>query len=104
MVETVIPAGHSTPLHVHQHEDEAFYILAGTVDFVCGDERFRAQAGAFVFLPRMVPHTFLGISEEPTRVLVMFMPGGLEEAFTEPSRFHEILHEHHIEVVGPPLA
>jgi uncharacterized cupin superfamily protein len=27
LVETVIPGGHSTPLHVHRHEDEAFYIL-----------------------------------------------------------------------------
>jgi mannose-6-phosphate isomerase-like protein (cupin superfamily) len=104
LVETVIPAGHSTPLHVHRHEDEVFYILAGTVDFVCGDERFRAQDGAFVFLPRTVPHTFLGVSEEPARVLVMFLPGGLEEAFAEPGRFHEILQDHDVEVVGPPLA
>jgi mannose-6-phosphate isomerase-like protein (cupin superfamily) len=103
VVETVIPVGHSTPLHVHQHEDEAFYILAGAVDFVRGDERFRAEDGDFVFLPRTVPHTFLGISEEPTRALVIFLPGGLEEAFAEPSRFHEVLREHDVEVVGPPL-
>ena len=48
-VETVIPAGHSTPLHVHRHEHEAFYVLTGAVDFVCSDRRFRAEAGAFVF-------------------------------------------------------
>jgi mannose-6-phosphate isomerase-like protein (cupin superfamily) len=104
LVETVIPGGHSTPLHVHRHEDEAFYILAGAVDFVCGGERFRAETGAFVFLPRTVPHTFLGISDEPSRALVMFVPGGLEEAFAEPSRFDEILRQHDVEVVGPPLA
>jgi quercetin dioxygenase-like cupin family protein len=104
VVETLIPAGHSTPLHVHRHEDEAFYILTGTVDFVCGDERFRAHAGAFVFLPRGLPHTFVGISDEPSKVLVMFLPGGLEDAFAEPRRFHEILREHDVEVVGPPLA
>jgi len=79
-------------------------LSGGRVDFVGGDERFRAPAGAFVFLPRTVPHTFLGISEEPSRALVMFLPGGLEEAFAEPSRFQEILREHNVEVVGPPLA
>jgi mannose-6-phosphate isomerase-like protein (cupin superfamily) len=100
----VIPGGHSTPLHVHRHEDEAFYILAGAVDFVCGGKRFRAETGAFVFLPRTVPHTFLGISDEPSRALVMFVPGDLEEAFAEPSRFDEILRQHDVEVVGPPLA
>ena len=47
-IETVIPAGHSTPLHVHRHEHEAFYVLTGAVDFVCSDRRFRAEAGAFV--------------------------------------------------------
>jgi mannose-6-phosphate isomerase-like protein (cupin superfamily) len=104
LVETLIPAGHSTPLHVHRHEDEAFCILTGAVDFVRGDERFRADAGACVFLPRGIPHTFLGMSEEPSKVLVMFLPGGLEEAFAEPSRFNEILREHDVEVVGPPLA
>ena len=103
LVETVIPAGHSTPLHVHRHEDEAFYILTGTVDFVRGGERLRADAGVFVWLPRRIPHTFLGISEEPSQVLVIFLPGGLEEAFAEPTRFDEILRRHEVEVVGPPL-
>ena len=80
LVETVIPAGHSTPLHVHADEDEAFY------------------------LPRGIPHTFLGISEEPSRVLVLLLPGGLEEAFAEPARFQELLEQHHVEIVGPPLS
>ena len=99
----MIPAGHSTPLHVHRHEHEAFYVLTGAVDFVCSDRRFRAEAGAFVFLPRGVAHTFLGISKDPSRVLVLFLPGGLEDAFTEPERFDEILRERGVEVVGPPL-
>jgi quercetin dioxygenase-like cupin family protein len=104
LVETVIPHRHSAPLHVHAHEDEAFYVLAGAIDFVCGDQRFRAEAGAFVYLPRGIPHTFLGISEEPSRVLVLLLPGGLEEAFTEPARFDEVLGRRDVKVVGPPLA
>jgi mannose-6-phosphate isomerase-like protein (cupin superfamily) len=102
-VATVIPPGHSAPLHVHRNEDEAFYILSGTVDFRCGEEDFRAQAGAFVFLPRDVPHTFLGSGQEPARVLVLFVPGGLEEAFEHTGRFGELLEHHGVEVVGPPL-
>jgi quercetin dioxygenase-like cupin family protein len=104
LVETEIPAGHSTPLHVHRHEDEAFYVLSGTVDFVCGSERFRAEAGAFVLLPSGIPHTFLGVSRQPSRVLVLLLPGGLEEAFADPGRFREILRERGVAVVGPPLA
>ena len=103
LVETVIPKGHSTPLHIHRDEDEAIYVLSGTVDFVCGDREFRAEAGAFVYLPRGLPHTFLGVGDEPARVLVLFLPAGLEDAFAEPQRFHELLAERHVDVVGPPL-
>jgi quercetin dioxygenase-like cupin family protein len=103
LVETLIPPGHSTPLHVHRDEDEAFYVLAGAVDLVCGEERFRAEAGTFAYMPRGIPHAFLGIGDEPARVLVLLLPGGLEEAFADPERFQEILWRHHVEVVGPPL-
>jgi quercetin dioxygenase-like cupin family protein len=104
LVETVVPPGHSTPLHVHRDEDEAFYVLAGSVDLVCGGERFRAQTGAFAYMPRGIPHTFLGVGDEPARVLVLLLPGGLEEAFSDHGRFQELLGRHHVEVVGPPLA
>jgi mannose-6-phosphate isomerase-like protein (cupin superfamily) len=103
LVETAIPRGHSAPLHVHRHEDEGFYVLNGTVDFVCGDERFRAEQGAFVYLPRGVPHSFLGVSEEEARVLVFLLPAGLEEAFADPERFVEVFERRHVKVVGPPL-
>ncbi len=106
LVETVIPYGDSTSLHVHRDEDEAFYVLDGAVDFVCGEERFRAERGALAYLPRGLPHTFLGVSEQPSRVLVMLLPGGLEEFFaqSDPARLSAILHDHHVEVVGPPLS
>jgi len=105
LVETIIPRGDSTPLHVHRDEDEAFYVLEGIVDFVCGDERFRAERGALAYLPRGIPHTFLGVGEPPARVLVLLLPGGLEEFFaqSDPERLGETLHEHHVEVVGPAL-
>ena len=103
LVETSIPPGHSPPLHLHREEDEAFYVLSGTVDFVCGDERFRSTAGAFVYLPRDVPHGFLGVGDEPARVLVVVVPAGLEEAFAAPGRFEKVMQRRRVEVVGPPL-
>jgi mannose-6-phosphate isomerase-like protein (cupin superfamily) len=104
LVETEIPVGHSKPLHVHRHEDEAVYVLSGAVDFVCGDQQFRAESGSFVLLPRGIPHTFLGVGRQPARDLVLFLPGGLEDAFASPTRFHEVLRQRDVEVVGRPLA
>ena len=104
LVDTTIPRGHSAPLHVHRDEEEIFYILSGAVNFVCGDERFRAEQEATVYLPRGLPHSFLGISEEPARVLVLMVPAGLEAAFADPERFEEIFRHRHVTVVGPPMS
>ena len=46
LVETTIPAGHGSPLHIHNDEEEAFYVLDGAVDFICGDRGFRAATQA----------------------------------------------------------
>ena len=101
VIETVIPAGHGPPLHVHRNEDEGFYVLSGKIEIQRGEERFRAEPGTFVYLPRDVPHTFRGIDE--ARILGIVMPAGLEEAFDDPDRFDEILVRCGVEVVGPPL-
>lgn len=105
LAEALIPFGHSPRLHVHGQEDEAFFVLEGAVEFVCGDERFRGEAGAFAFLPRGIPHSFLGVSEPAARALMLVVPGGLEEIFTETDseRMEAALASHGIEFVGPSL-
>jgi mannose-6-phosphate isomerase-like protein (cupin superfamily) len=104
--EGIVPFGHSPSLHVHRDEDEAFYMLEGTLEFVCDGERFRAEAGAFVFLPRGLPHTFIGLTRPSARVLVLLTPGGLERIFVEtnPEQLDAILQASGVETVGPPLS
>ena len=51
--ETIIDAG--PPLHVHDREDECFYVLDGELSIRCGGEVFDAAQGSFVFLPRGRP-------------------------------------------------
>jgi hypothetical protein len=55
-----------------------------------------------VYLPRDVPHGFLGVGDEPARVLVV-VPAGLEEAFAAPGRLEEVMQRRRVEVLGPPL-
>ncbi len=69
LMETRLPAGFSPPLHVHHDEHEAFYVLEGELDIVCGSERYNAAAGAFAFLPSGIAHTFRVVGR--TRVLTM---------------------------------
>src|SRR4029078_11012785 len=61
-------------------EDELFYVLEGEFDLYVGREVFKVHTGECVFLPRFKPHTFV-IRSAQLRVLILFAPGGLEEAF-----------------------
>ncbi len=83
LVDELLPPGFAPPLHIHYGEDEAFYLLAGQVRFACGTERYEATAGAFIFLPRGVAHTFRVVGEEPARMLNLLSPGGFERFFEQ---------------------
>ena len=83
LIETHSPIGHGPPLHVHHDEDEAFYVIEGALEIVCGEERYEAAEGAFAFLPRGIAHTFRVVSDVPVRMLTIAVPGGLENFFRD---------------------
>jgi quercetin dioxygenase-like cupin family protein len=85
LLEVNAPAGHGPPLHVHENEHEAFYVLEGTLEVMVGGERRRAEAGTFAFLPRGIPHTFK-VVEGPARFLTFGVPGGLDGFFRDGGR------------------
>jgi mannose-6-phosphate isomerase-like protein (cupin superfamily) len=89
LVESWIRAGSSPPLHVHHHEDEAFFVLEGTVRFHSAGRDVVAGPGSFVFLPRDVPHTFVVEGEEDAHMLTLLSPGGGEQFFVEGGRTPE---------------
>jgi quercetin dioxygenase-like cupin family protein len=107
------------PPHVHHDEDEAWYLLDGTVTFFCGDQQLDAGPGAWVFLPRQVPHTFrvgpqgapmltftapgsfadfVEAAGEPAQALVVPPPA----AAPDPQRLASIAARYGIELLGPP--
>ncbi len=78
--ETSIAGG--PPLHVHDREDECFYVLDGELSVRCGEEAFSAGTGSFVFLPRGRPHRFWA-PDRPARLLLIVAPAGIEDYFRE---------------------
>ena len=46
------------PLHLHRHDDEAWYVLEGKLCVRVGKEIVEASAGSAVFVPRGTPHTY----------------------------------------------
>jgi mannose-6-phosphate isomerase-like protein (cupin superfamily) len=75
-----------TPLHVHEHEDELFYVLEGEHVFQVGQEEFPTGPGGLVFAPRGVPHAQRRVVPRTGRILVLTSPAGLEGFFRELAR------------------
>jgi mannose-6-phosphate isomerase-like protein (cupin superfamily) len=83
-----VPPMVDTPLHVHEREDELFYVLEGEHVFQVGEEEFRAGPGGLVLAPRGLPHAQRRVVAGEGRLLVLTTPGGLDGFFRELATAH----------------
>jgi mannose-6-phosphate isomerase-like protein (cupin superfamily) len=71
--------GHKGPeAHIHDDEDDAFYVLDDGLKFVIGDDEIHAPAGTFVLIPPGVVHTFENQTANPVRILNIHAPAGFD--------------------------
>lgn len=82
-VEFTHPPGFATPLHVHHNEDEAFYVLSGAIRGICGDQEWHASTGAFVWLPKDIPHGYMVDGDDLVRTLAICVPSGFDQFVIE---------------------
>lgn len=110
--QTSLSQGRGTPLHVHPAQDEVFYVLEGSYQFLVGEERLSLTVGESIFLPRAVPHAWTQASPKG-RMLVTLQPAGkLEDFFVamagldhDPTQQEvaKLFEANEMKVVGPPL-
>jgi quercetin dioxygenase-like cupin family protein len=121
IAEVTQPPGIATPLHVHTHEAEVFYVLDGQLDYEAGGQLHHLRAGSLMYLPRGVPHRFRIRGESAAKILVLAAPGGLLDLYRqvgspaterttppvldpeEIGRWGRVAPEFGLEVLGPPL-
>jgi quercetin dioxygenase-like cupin family protein len=114
VIENEIAPGQGPPRHLHEREDELFYVLEGHMRVDADGEILDAPAGATVFIPRGTPHVFQNVGQTPVRLLVVFAPAGMERFFEgvaglpdgppDPAAVAAIGREAAMTVLGPPLA
>lgn len=64
----------------HSHaEDDAFYVLEGTMSFLIGDQWIDCPPGSFVLAPAGVTHDFQNGGSVRAGVLNISVPGGFEK-------------------------
>lgn len=123
IMDSRAPRGDSPPLHVHEHEDEAFHVLEGTLRLVVGGAERTLRPGAGALAPKGVPHTYRVESDEARWLVVTAVgdferfvraisrpaegpglpPAGEPPSDAEAQALAEVAREHGIELVGPPL-
>jgi quercetin dioxygenase-like cupin family protein len=74
VVDQLIPAGFESPWHIHQDEDESFFVIDGEVSVFVAGQSLRLGPGGFAFGPRGVPHGFRVEGDRPARVLLISGP------------------------------
>lgn len=124
IIEHHVPYGDGPPLHVHETEDEIFYVLSGEVLFEVAGVSRTLRAGDAMNAPRGVPHRFRVVSKDGARFLTVTRGADFETMVRAVSRVPthaglptfsaptpEIVAaltaacaESHIAIMGPPLA
>jgi mannose-6-phosphate isomerase-like protein (cupin superfamily) len=101
------PARWIAPLHLHRHDDEAWYVLEGTLCVRVGTDDVEAKAGSAVFVPRGTPHTYWNPGPGPARYLLVMTSNiysliqdihGLRER--SPAALRAVFERHESELLG----
>ena len=110
VTEFLSSPGSSTPIHLHEKEDEYLLVLEGTVRVLYGDKTFDATTGTVVNLVRGIQHAWGNATDTPVRVIMTAVPGGCEEALREIAatprdklNLEGLAKKYAVRTVGPPL-
>ena len=77
----VTPPGGGPPPHSHDNEDEWFFPLEGSVEFLLDGEWREAPVGSVVFAARRSVHAFRNTGAGPLKMLIHCSPAGFEVFF-----------------------
>ena len=100
------------PLHVHEVQEDTFFIVNGVLTAQIGDEIIELKEGDFATAPPGVPHTFTNTNQnEVARVVNVMTPGiGFDHYIAgamsgaEAAEMARLGKEYGVTLVGPSLA
>jgi Cupin domain len=52
----VLPAGSTTPLHLHTRYEERFWVVSGSLTVWAGPDKVTLRSGDYYLIPMQVPH------------------------------------------------
>jgi len=86
LIESTAPALSGVPLHLHNREDETFFVLEGKMEVQTEGRTLLLEKNSSAFLPRGKPHSYRNPANSAARYLVLITPGGFEKCLEEFAR------------------
>ncbi len=83
LTHAVVPPGGGPPAHIHTREEEAFYVIQGSLVFLVGTTEIAVSSGTFLNVPKGAKHRFYNASDCDAELLFWFAPAGIEGLFRE---------------------
>lgn len=73
------PNSNGPGTHLHEDQDQIFYVIEGIVSMFIGDKWTDAQRGTFIRIPRKTLHSFANRTDRKAGMLNFDIPGGFEQ-------------------------
>jgi quercetin dioxygenase-like cupin family protein len=78
LLEVALAPGMGVPRHTHTREDESYFVVAGELEVIVGEETFVLKPGDTLMAPRDIPHQLRNSGNVENHYLLVFSPSGFE--------------------------
>jgi quercetin dioxygenase-like cupin family protein len=78
LIDSVLPSGSTTPLHLHTRYEERVYVISGSLTVWVGPDKLTVGSGGFYHIPLNVPHAVQAGAED-THAILISSPAGFAE-------------------------
>jgi quercetin dioxygenase-like cupin family protein len=78
LLDTVLPAGSITPLHLHTRYEERVFVISGSLTVWVGADKLTVRSGDYYHIPLNVPHAVQSDTED-THAILISSPAGFAE-------------------------
>ena len=82
LADHIARRGNASPVHVHDRDDETFFVLDGELRVFAGEEEHTAGPGTVAVLPRRLRHAYV-VTSATARFLTLHTPAGFEQFAAE---------------------
>lgn len=74
MGTNVTEIGSRIPIHKHEEQEEAMYVISGTGKLVCNGSEYDLKPGTAIFSPKGVEHEIINTGDEPFKIVWAYSP------------------------------